>query len=36
MSLHKMKRQGVMHLPISPTDQVPLTPDDPTPGISSV
>jgi hypothetical protein len=25
-----------MHLPISPTNQVPLTTDDPAPGISSV
>ena len=31
MSLHKMKRQGVMHLHVSLTDRVPLNPDDPTP-----
>jgi len=36
MNLHKLKRQGAMHLPVSLTDRVPSTPDDPAPSISSV
>jgi hypothetical protein len=36
MSLHKLKRQGAMHLPVSPTDRVILTIDDPAPYIFSV
>jgi hypothetical protein len=31
MSLHKLKRQGAIHLPVSPTDRVPLTTDEPAP-----
>jgi len=36
MSLHKLKRQGVIHLPVSLNYQVPSTTDDPALGISSV
>jgi len=36
MSIYKLKRQGAMHLPVSPTDRVPLTTDDPTLYIFSV